>query len=1041
MVTETNKVVPSVSPTEYDFVPSKIVAEKEFTYNPNISVTVKNDVEQLTADLRNGEISEDAFRKKIKEFLPNLDSEAFDKRALFGQGDLTIGQIEYVNTLASKEEDRKLHENKMGYINLQVPKGDTVSNTGMGMKDFFLQDDLSRSELFMTRKNKYLNKYPQGAYTMMTLSAYGDEPVELFKKDKDDKEWQFRLPYGRDVGEFGVVSSQVFNARNLGAVIASLVTKNPTGFASFGALVAGDYVGQQVGKTVEQLKGYGEDKFEGEAGVGTLKNYFTNLFSRDFVEAGAVGGSQIFLNRVMNYFTKKDKSLFGLFGMAKGADRYSAAFENLVAQGYNVDPIVHAQLLSWPILRASFFQAKDFVEFPRRIIGSQSTKLYKQFEQFGMDLAGTGDKLSFGKLVQINKELESALGNMMKLSKNPVEITSMNQKILTLAKQWDESSTAIEMQLSRSAGQMAKTEGINFQIGGVKKAATKWRAHFYQTGKGLDFTEKELADAAKNKVLTKLKKNPKKVQIQEGSKSKELNKLLFKLTQLDDTLMRQKGGGNWSETTAQLSSLRKQALALTTHPDNEVRASAKEIFKQIKNSTRKVNGATEEFSVVWNQYNKIMDEHDLVRQTYAMKSAINKSDLDAASFANQFLDPSLPDTSSLLMKIIPEEKLPEIRKAFLSNMTRDPKKMGKMLDDWLENNPEGLKNLLGEPQIKELQALQVIANKFDNSIVNRAINESGEFTPSEFIKFVQQTAEKEGLGSEAALKQMINGFGGIKSAEMDQIRSGIINNILRKATDKGAKDIYDSAGEKALDPAKFFVELEKLSDDKLLSKLFTEDHLKIIKNFDLYTQAISSMEDVGGKIAAAEQRSAVMTSVTEPTKLLGVAKTILNYNIMSRVLGSPIASTKILKLGEPGTEKFILGMRNILADLLGTLYLSPKLLGPEENAQEGIVIDFAPSSVTPGKQSIINKVIESETMDQEDQLDERRNAVTNVVSPNVKTANVIPEGSRLNAIDPRRAAIAFGPNDMLAQPRPQQKTQFAAQGGIMNARKQIQRVA
>jgi len=44
-------------------------------------------------------------------------------------------------------------------------------------------------------------------------------------------------------------------------------------------------------------------------------------------------------------------------------------------------------------------------------------------------------------------------------------------------------------------------------------------------------------------------------------------------------------------------------------------------------------------------------------------------------------------------------------------------------------------------------------------------------------------------------------------------------------------------------------------------------------------------------------------------------------------------------------------------------------------------------------------------------------------------------------IDPSRAALAFGPNDMLAQPRPQQTTQFAAQGGIMNARKPIQRVA
>jgi len=49
--------------------------------------------------------------------------------------------------------------------------------------------------------------------------------------------------------------------------------------------------------------------------------------------------------------------------------------------------------------------------------------------------------------------------------------------------------------------------------------------------------------------------------------------------------------------------------------------------------------------------------------------------------------------------------------------------------------------------------------------------------------------------------------------------------------------------------------------------------------------------------------------------------------------------------------------------------------------------------------------------------------------------------SMRGAIDPNRAALAFGPNDMLAQPRPQQTTQFASQGGIMNARKPIQRVA
>ena len=40
-------------------------------------------------------------------------------------------------------------------------------------------------------------------------------------------------------------------------------------------------------------------------------------------------------------------------------------------------------------------------------------------------------------------------------------------------------------------------------------------------------------------------------------------------------------------------------------------------------------------------------------------------------------------------------------------------------------------------------------------------------------------------------------------------------------------------------------------------------------------------------------------------------------------------------------------------------------------------------------------------------------------------------------IDPNRAALAFGPGDILAQQRPQ----YAAQGGIMSTNKAFQRVA
>ena len=68
-------------------------------------------------------------------------------------------------------------------------------------------------------------------------------------------------------------------------------------------------------------------------------------------------------------------------------------------------------------------------------------------------------------------------------------------------------------------------------------------------------------------------------------------------------------------------------------------------------------------------------------------------------------------------------------------------------------------------------------------------------------------------------------------------------------------------------------------------------------------------------------------------------------------------------------------------------------------------------------------------------------ASTNLFPPLTNNVPMNPNNLVMNTnqgtgtIDKGRAALAFGPNDMLAQPR------MAAQGGIMNARKQIQRVA
>ena len=60
----------------------------------------------------------------------------------------------------------------------------------------------------------------------------------------------------------------------------------------------------------------------------------------------------------------------------------------------------------------------------------------------------------------------------------------------------------------------------------------------------------------------------------------------------------------------------------------------------------------------------------------------------------------------------------------------------------------------------------------------------------------------------------------------------------------------------------------------------------------------------------------------------------------------------------------------------------------------------------------------------------------NFIQPINDMAAALPnQGQGQGPVDPNRAAIAFGPMDILAQPR------YAAQGGIMSTNKAFQRVA
>tara|TARA_R110002020_G_scaffold446786_2_gene659077 strand:+ start:7082 stop:10096 length:3015 start_codon:yes stop_codon:yes gene_type:complete len=1001
-----------------DFAPSR-----ETDFDPKQSVTVVEDINNLF----NQNLSDKDFITEAKNIIPTFTDE-MSKEYLKGN---PLQRIEMMNILANKHEDKVLLENKINYITSLLPEGNTVENKGLDFTkdDIILQDRLSRSKLFVTRKKKFLEEYPNGVYTTLSLPIYDGETVEIFKKNQNDTEWNFRLPYGRDKGELGVATGNLLNFRTL-ADVAAGIKYAKGGFKSFVGLVAADYFGQQLDKTTEQFLGYGEREYAGEPGVDTITNYFTNILSNDMKEAGITGGVGIALNRGINWFTKSDRSLFGLFGTSDKAKDFVGAFDNLQKQGYNVDPLVYAQIAGWPILRSTFFQAKDFVKEPKSILDQQALSLYQNFKKFGVELGKDtvegSSKINHSQLTQIKQQFELEMGDLLKSVANETDAAAANIKFLNFFKKWDETATAQESILKNAANDMSKLQGINYNLNPVKSEAKKIIKELNIYGPAKAPTKTQLKVAEEQGV-----KLSKTVKLDKPA-SDELTSLLDDINKLDGTLIRA-GGGNkaWSEATDQIFALRKRALELTTHPDKNVRNAGLRLYEKIKNQYSKPKGGSEEFDLAWKTYIQQVDSNDLIRQTTMMKEALRTGNLDAVQFVSTYLNPNLPDTASLISKMVTKEQGDNIKDAFILNLTGDLSSFSKNFDQWIAKNPEGITSLLGEDVVKQLSSLKVIVDKFDTGLVNKALQQADDFSAEAFVNFITREGTKNNISSNVVIKNLINDLGGFDSPALDEIRSGIIANILKNSRDTSAKSV-DIVGD-TLDPVKFYKEIGKIEEGPL-KQFFNADHLEVVKNFDLYTKAITAAGDIGGPVAAGSLRGEIASLPTQPTKAIKVAKHLLGYKFIAYILGKKQHAAVLKDLdGNIFTEKGLGALRNVAASQLGDT-IGVGSFGIDD-PDAGTIVDFAPSKISTSGQTV-NPPVDDAVRKIPEMSIENFESFSPQASLNLPTVNSASRlaNTNLAAADPntmdRGKQLFGGPNEIT----------FASKGGIMNARKIMQRV-
>ena len=214
-------------------------------------------------------------------------------------------------------------------------------------------------------------------------------------------------------------------------------------------------------------------------------------------------------------------------------------------------------------------------------------------------------------------------------------------------------------------------------------------------------------------------------------------------------------------------------------------------------------------------------------------------------------------------------------------------------------------------------------------------------------------------------------------------------------------------------------------------KFFDETMIKDLQNFNIYTTALAGGDDVGGMIAAGAEVAEFVDKWNVPK----LAFSLIKYDLISRLLSKKATSSLLKDLDasnalSPNNLRVINGaLAELEKDIIG------EVSGDNIADDKGVLFQL--------KRKDLENFNESSSIRPSTNIDD---AVREIPMANFQPSPVNPASrlSNVNMVQPITNPGPVNPNTMAKGSQlfsgPNEIT-FAAQGGIMNARKPIQRVA
>jgi len=617
-------------------------------------------------------------------------------------------------------------------------------------------------------------------------------------------------------------------------------------------------------------------------------------------------------------------------------------------------------------------------------------------------------------------------------------------------KEWDTVFTQQTDDLRSSV--INSSKGVSFTIGGTN--SLKGLINELETGTGAfsGSTTSNLSGLGSTKFYTeggKLIDEKKAIDLTLDVNS-PIKSLVDDINALDDVLMNPKMlselrgevGKASGDSFSQLESLRKRAFDLIGNENRGVGNAAQKIHDKIISimddaSGTFSNGGGSAYKKNLNLYLNSIKQYEQVTGLKNMQMAISNK-VNPEEFASRFFQPGSGYDLALLKKALGDKNVnwTAFEKSFKASLLRDPKNLKKTLETWQKKDPDGLKTLIDDTELEDLFALSDTFDTMNNSIIAEAFANQSKNTvanTAEVVKRLVTTAKNKNIGAAVEIENFIKGSGGMDGKIMNNMRSGIIEDILNRSS------VIDSkTGALVIKPKLLTQAFKDLAEDTHMKMFFSKQNLETLEKFGLYTNMIGASSDFGGQLAAAELGGEFVKSLTRPSKLLPALKTMLSFDITARILGRDVTPKYLEKLFKPGLNSNInfKGIRTFLGSVI-----SEEVTSDNDQREIDTGVDIPDASFSSNRDYLDNfpsnpKSDFATTTSKIDMLREAENIQkvsprfdqqSSLANPNLGFRNI----SMNNGASTAERGKQLFKDDIT----------FAAQGGIMNTKTAFQRVA